>query len=118
RTGQIINRVLIDAAKEGIGERETAKRIRDAISGRLSVARARTIARTEIGAAQNAGLIQSAEDAQVRYVKRWVTIEDGRARLSHMAVDGKTIGQGEKFRVGDAELEHPGDPSGPPEEII
>lgn len=118
RTGSIITRELARAAGEGLGEREAARRVRGALSGRMAVSRARTIARTEIGAAQNAGMIDAAEQLQVRYLKEWISIEDGRTRLSHTLVDGKKIPREQKFRVGDAELEYPGDPNGPPEEII
>lgn len=118
RSGSIITREVARAAGEGLGERETARRVRDALGGRMGLSRARTIARTEIGAAQNAGMIDAAEALQVRYLKEWISIEDGRTRLSHTLVDGKKIPREQKFRVGDAELDHPGDPSGPPEEVI
>lgn len=118
RTQAIITKTLAEAAGQGLGEREAGRLVRQAISGRMAVARARMIARTEIGAAQNAGMIDAAEQIQVRYSKEWISIEDGRTRLSHSIVDGKKIPREQKFKVGNGELEHPGDPSGPPEEII
>lgn len=118
RSQAIITKAVADAAGQGLGEREAGRFVRQALSGRMAVSRARTIARTEIGAAQNAGMIDAAEELKVRYLKEWIAIEDGRTRLSHSTVDGKKIPREQKFRVGDAELEYPGDPSGPPEEII
>ena len=102
-----------------MGEAEAARLLRQRVaSERLAVARARMIARTEIGAAQNAGLLASADELRVTYSRVWITTTDGRERLSHALADEQTIAAGQKFKVGDASLEHPGDPSGPPQEII
>lgn len=119
RTQSIVTRAVADAAAEGMGEAEAARLLRQRVaSERLSVARARMIARTEIGAAQNAGLLASADDLGVTYNRVWVTHDDGRERLSHALADEQTIAAGQKFTVGGAKLSHPGDPSGPPKEII
>lgn len=119
RTQNIITRAVADAAAEGMGEREAASLIRRRVSGeRLALSRARMIARTEIGAAQNAGLLASADELGVTYNRKWISVEDERTRLSHTLADEQTIGPGQKFKVGGAELEHPGDPRGPAQEII
>lgn len=119
RTQRLVTKAIADAAAEGMGEAEAARLLRQRVaSERLSVARARMIARTEIGAAQNAGLLASADELGVTYQRRWITTSDGRERLSHALADEQTIAAGQKFKVGGASLEHPGDPSGPPKEII
>lgn len=119
RSQAIVTEAIADAAAEGMGEREAARLLRQRLaSSRMALHRARTIARTEIGAAQNAGLLASADELGVSYHRAWITITDGRERLSHALADGQTIGPGQKFKVGDAELEHPGDPTGPAEEVI
>ncbi|MDX2277726.1 MAG: phage minor head protein [Hyphomonadaceae bacterium] len=115
----ILTEALEEAARQGLGEAAAARLIRQRLAeDAISVARARMIARTEIGAAQNAGMIGAAEQLGIRVIKTWVAIQDGRTRTSHSLVDGKTILPGQKFEVGDAQLEYPGDPNGPPEEII
>lgn len=119
RTARMITAALAEAAEQGLGEAAAARLVRDRVaSSRIGLARARTIARTEIGAAQNAGLLASADTIGVAYGRTWLTISDGRERLSHALADEQTIGAGEKFTVGDAQLDHPCDPTGPPEEII
>ena len=119
KTNARITRTLAEAAEQGLGERETARAIRrELTASRVSLARARTIARTEIGAAQNAAMLQAAEETVGRTRLKWVAILDGRARATHADADGQTIWHGQKFKVGAAELEHPGDPKGPGEEVI
>lgn len=50
--------------------------------------------------------------------KTWVAEEDERVRATHRRADGQTVRSGTAFRVGKARLQYPGDPSGPPEEVI
>jgi len=90
----------------------------DALGGSVSMRRARTIARTEIGAAQNAALIIQADGSERRVRKTWAAIDDARTRPAHAAADGQTIDPGEKFSVGGEFLAHPGDPNGSPGNII
>lgn len=109
---------LAKAAKDGLGEEATRKRLEETLQGSVSNARARTIARTEIGAAQNKAALVAADAKGQPYRREWLSIDDGRTRPSHLAADGQVTQPGEKFRVGLAMLDHPGDPSGPPGEII
>ena len=52
-------------------------------------------------------------------VRTWNTASDSRVRDSHRAMNGQTIGFNAKYRTpSGATLLHPGDPSGPPSEII
>lgn len=53
-----------------------------------------------------------------RLGKVWVTMEDERVRPTHAAAHGQVVHIGEKFTVGGAELDRPGDMSAPIEEWI
>ncbi len=50
-------------------------------------------------------------------LKGWIATLDGKTRPTHWAADGQRVPLAGKFKVGAAELEFPGDPTGPPEEI-
>lgn len=88
--------------------------------------RAETIARTEAMAAVHGAQEQAIEQAldkggidpaAVAYV--WRTAGDKRVRDSHRAMDGQVARRGEAFTTGSgAKLRYPGDPSGPPGEVI
>ena len=48
----------------------------------------------------------------------WLSSRDGRVRDTHADADGQRVGINGYFNVGGAELKHPGDMNGPPEETI
>lgn len=76
--------------------------------------------RTAVTYAENKGRLFSYERAIAMGIKgeqMWMTTRDGRARLTHRAADEQKVKIGEPFDVGGAQLECPGDPSGPPEEV-
>jgi hypothetical protein len=88
--------------------------------------RADAIARTEAMAAlhqsqdeaMRQGISQGAISAEnVTYI--WRATDDDRTRDSHRVMDGQTVAQDEAFITGNGvQLMYPGDPNGPPEEII
>lgn len=84
--------------------------------------RAVVIARTETMGALNGGRLDAfraiAEQEEQTLEKLWLATEDRRTRPSHRAADGQRVVLGLPFQVGDASLEFPGDPSGPPGEVI
>jgi 2'-5' RNA ligase/lambda repressor-like predicted transcriptional regulator len=88
--------------------------------------RAVTVARTEVIAANNAGASAAAHDVAdalghgARDVaKEWLATADARTRETHAAADGQIVmGLDTPFDVGGSMLAQPGDPSGPPEEVI
>ena len=92
--------------------------------------RAERIARTESGAALNAALAQSlyaqsmqdGDEVRLRwYATRHPPSSVGsaaRTRSTHRAAHGQTVAVGERFDVGGASLAFPGDPTGPPQEVI
>lgn len=88
--------------------------------------RARTIARTEVIAANNAGARGAARStADLLGVepgdvaRAWLATGDSRTRETHADADGQTIlGLDSTYDVGGYSLDGPGDPFGPPEEVI
>jgi hypothetical protein len=90
--------------------------------------RSLVIARTEAIGAYNAGtyagFLAYAAQAGGEWEKGWLATHDSRVRPTHIAADLTTLGTGqrvpltEQFKVGTALLDFPGDPSGPPEEVI
>jgi hypothetical protein len=84
--------------------------------------RVMTVVRTEALAAQNAGTyasylsIAAADDTP--WEKAWLSTVDGRVRETHKRADQQRVKLAQQFRVGRARLLYPGDPSGPPEEVI
>jgi len=88
--------------------------------------RGRTIARTEVAAAHNAGAFTAAratadslgEDPE-QVVKEWNASADDRTRETHVEANGQQVfGMDTPFDVGGYPLAFPGDPAGPPEEVI
>jgi SPP1 gp7 family putative phage head morphogenesis protein len=91
-------------------------------SGSMSAVRAERIARTETVQALNTGAHEGYLLAGIQRQK-WLAIRDGRTRDSHAELHGTIVGINEPFVfVGEGgrkvSLRYPGDPSGPPEEII
>lgn len=84
--------------------------------------KARRIARTEAHGARETGQLAAARQMEQlegsRFYKRWLATADTRTRPAHVVADGQTVRIGDKFTVGDARLDRPGDPTGPPEAVI
>lgn len=84
--------------------------------------RATTIARTEAIGAMNGGRFDayaalSAELGEP-LEQIWLATEDSRTRPTHDLADGQRVPLGQPFIVGGFELRFPGDPLGPPQEVI
>lgn len=97
--------------------------------------RATVIARTETIGALNAGRFDAfnalaAEEPETRFERLWLATDDHRTRATHgrgtvlptgetiAGADGQRVPLGQPFIVGGFELRFPGDPSGPPQEVI
>lgn len=84
--------------------------------------RAMTIAVTEANRANNAGAyaagLQSESIEGVRLRKRWLATNDRRTRPDHRHADGQLVSLRQPFMVGGWPLQFPGDPTGPPEQVI
>ena len=84
--------------------------------------RGMVVARTEAIAAHNAGtyagFLSMAEFDPQPWEKAWLSTEDTRTRPTHVKADQQRVPLASMFRVGRARLLYPGDPSGPPGEVI
>lgn len=109
---------LVEGMAAGESIPELSKRVRGEIAS--STVRARTIARTEVVSASNAGALAQmqalGEDGPA--AKVWLSTNDARTRLSHREANGQQVPLVDKFEVGGAALGFPGDPSGPADEVI
>ena len=118
-----VNKTTQDALREsladGVAQGEDLGQIRDRITEVYDQAqdfRAETIARTEVGAAQNFGRTAEMENQGVK--KRvWIAIFSN-TRDAHAEADGQVVPIDEPFQVGGESLDYPGDPSGSPENTI
>jgi len=77
--------------------------------------RADMIARTETGGAYNYGSFEGYRQSGVVIRKGWLSSHDSKVRDSHRALDGQEVPLEARFSNN---LKYPGDPDGPPEEII
>ena len=84
----------------------------------LTVARAMLIARTEVIAASNLAASVAYEQSGVVDAQEWLSARDERVRDSHRLADGQVVPLRASFAVGGAQLRYPGDPAGPPAEVI
>ncbi len=110
-----------DQLTEGMAAGEDMRQLAARVQAAAGVAepRAMVIARTEVIAANNAATIAQArlvDDPTM--IKEWLATPDQRTRETHHQADGQRRYIGERFQVGDAFLDFPGDPTGPPGEII
>jgi len=110
-----------EAVAEGFDASETIKEITARIEDTYQFAaegRAERIARTEVISASNAGSLEGMSQAGVEY-KEWLDSRDERVRDSHKNLGGTVVPVDQDF-ISDtgAHLGFPGDPDGPPDEVI
>ena len=80
---------------------------------------ATNVARTEMVSASNAASHAGASAfAEPGDTKKWLATSDSRTRDSHRKADDQVVPFDQPFIVGGAKLQHPGDRSGPLEEVI
>jgi hypothetical protein len=114
----------------GINLGDSIPQLRDRIDNVLSTTkserwsnRATVVARTETIGALNAGRADAfraaaEQDPDLELERVWLATEDHRTRETHRLADGQRVPIGAPFIVGGFELMFPGDPSGPPQEVI
>lgn len=112
-------------AARGDGIPEIAARVDEILTATATERwpnRAAVVARTEVVGSLNAGRHDAfhafAEETDEKLERVWLATSDPRTRPSHAEADQQRVGLDEPFTVGGASLEFPGDPMGPPEEII
>jgi hypothetical protein len=114
---------------DGTNNGESIAEIADRVDKVLSITssqrwpnRARTIAQTETIRAFNAGAyasgLQAEQFEKTSMVKEWLATKDTQTRPSHRRADGQKQPLNQPFDVGGFPLQFPGDPMGPPEEVI
>lgn len=113
---QVMTMVLA-ARREGLGQREAAKKIADRADA-IARQRAAVIARTETHAAGNYGAMQQARDTGLDLQKEWIAASGERTRSSHQEADGQVVAQDEPFIVDGEALMFPGDPNGSAGNVI
>lgn len=114
----------------GAGAGEPISEIADRVDTVLSTTRSErwpnravVVARTETIGALNAGRhdsfgIVAEEEPDTPLERLWLATSDSRTRATHRAAEGQRVPLGKPFVVGGFELMFPGDPSGPPQEVI
>lgn len=117
-TRKIINNQIKIGMANGDGIDVIKRAIMKSVDG-MSASRAKMIARTEVVGASNQGSLIGAQASGVALKKRWLTAHNKvPPRPSHKEADGQTVGMFEMFKVGDDELNAPGDPQGSAKEVI
>lgn len=123
---QTTREAIRHAIDEALGEGETIDEIARRVKGvfeKASRFRAQMIARTETIGASNQGTLMAYKDAGIPLKKKWFAAMDERTRDSHkrahklaaVDLDKPFVFEGEK---GTVRMNAPGDPNGPPEEVI
>lgn len=122
--------VIAHEVATGVNLGEGIPKLRDRIDTVLSTTgtarwsnRATVIARTETMGALNAGRHEAfralaEEEPDLEFERIWLATDDSRTRHTHEEADGQRVPLGAPFRVGGFELRFPGDPLGPPQEVI
>lgn len=108
---------LVEALEQGEGIDDMVDRLTSVVDD-LGETRAERVARTETISVRNAASLDVMEQVGVTTSKQWQAALDERTRETHAAADGQTVPKNEPFSVGGSALNAPGDPAGPPEEII
>ena len=112
-----VGRIVDTGFRESASVRDVATNLAE--YGDLSIRRATTIARTEMVAASNTASFEGASMfAEPGDTKRWLSASDSRVRPDHRRAHNQVVPFDEPFSVGGSRLMHPGDRSGPPEQVI
>ncbi len=110
-TEQRITDAILAGINSGEGFNDTLKRVRAVLSGAAAKKRADTIARTETTGAINAGHYVAREELMRQGLilnSEWLSMEDGKSRPAHAALDGVRVPYGQLFNVGGEQAPYPG----------
>lgn len=108
--------LLIDMVQDNATQDEMQIAMRRKFEGYRNY-RVDRITNTVVVGAFEAGTLLSWQEAGITK-KGWLSTQDGRVRETHDAANGQQVDISDVFTVGTAALKHPGDPDGPPGEII
>lgn len=110
-----IKNAITQGVLQGESIQHISKRLEKVVG--MDKASAYRNARTAMTGAQNGGRVDRMKDAQKRGInvwKEWCTTHDGRARDSHLDIDGERVPPDATFSNG---CVYPGDPVGDPAEV-
>lgn len=110
-----IKNAITQGVLQGESIQHISKRLEKVVG--MNKASAYRNARTAMTGAQNGGRVDRMKDAQKRGInvwKEWCTTHDGRARESHLDIDGERVPPDATFSNG---CVYPGDPVGDPAEV-
>jgi SPP1 gp7 family putative phage head morphogenesis protein len=113
-TEQQLRSAILDSLAAGDAVPAIKKAV-ERIFGYAEGYRNERIARTETIGATNYGAFEAIKQSGLKCKKEWVATLDERTRDRHAEMDGETAELDQPFSNG---LMFPGDPDGPPEEII
>lgn len=111
RAIKIIRDITAQSVEEGLGTRETMRKIEQGIPAawRNQSFWAQRIAWTEVLTAANEGHMRGAKATGLTLNKIWIARLDGRERESHRALHLQKVPMQDKFRLGAMEIDKPGD---------
>lgn len=119
-----IRAAIVAADAAGLSQAELARQIRRGVPDLPGIGfwspqvRSQIIARTEVHTASTSASEEAAKATGVVERKEWVSAEDDRTREDHSEADGQVVGLDESFEVGGERLAFPGEPAGPPAQVI
>lgn len=117
-----VMKIIAKSYDQGLSIRDTAKAIRVGMREE-DTERATLIARTEMTGAVNGGSLAAtqivADATKTTYEKEWLTAHGAKypRHEEYVGLNGQRTTLDGLFTVGSAQLQYPGDPSGPPHEI-
>jgi hypothetical protein len=103
-----LRRVVLDAAKEGLGIPETRDRI-EQLKDSFTSDKAELVARTETLSSSRRGSQALAESTDLVRGKEWIATDDNRTREWHSAMDGTIIDKDGAFTVPQVSDDQPSD---------
>lgn len=105
------------ASRDGWTVPETAAAIEANVVG-IAAGTSTMLARTDlIGLANGGSIVAAREVLPEGATKTWLSAEDDRVRPTHEDADGQVVPLSAAFDVGGVQLDYPGDPSGPDDEV-
>lgn len=109
--GPVVQASLRDALELAIRNQLTLDEVVREIqaTGPLGETAARAIARTELTAATNGGMLTGWRRDGFPF-KQWRALHDGRTRHAHLDAHGQTVPTEQEFEVGGYRAQYPGDP--------
>jgi len=107
-TKKQITNIVAEAVKDGKNPRAIADDI-DQYVEQIIPNRGETIARTEMLRARNSAGFKTQQASGLFQKREWVTSLDGRARASHLDLNGETAQYDDVFTIAGASAKYPGD---------